>query len=57
MPFSDYRELFPVNRHLRVRRIENLKAVVRSHRYEVGSSDLAEVLIREARRQADPPRR
>ncbi|MHB0914993.1 MAG: hypothetical protein ACYC5A_09700 [Thermoleophilia bacterium] len=56
MPFSDYRELSPVNRHRRVRRIENLKAAVRANRYEVGSGALAEVIIREARRQAAPPR-
>lgn len=50
MPLSDYRELTPAYRHLRIRRIEALKAIIRSHNYEVGAQEIAEGIIEDARR-------
>ncbi|RJQ46783.1 MAG: flagellar biosynthesis anti-sigma factor FlgM [Gaiellales bacterium] len=57
MPYTDYREFSPAYRHIRIRRIEALKAVVRANNYHVGSRDIAEGIIRDARRDTSFARR
>lgn len=57
MPLTDYRELSPAFRHLRIRRIEALKAIVRANHYDVGSRDIAAGIINDARHTPHHPHR
>ena len=57
MPFIDYRELSPTNRHIRIRRIEALKAIVRANCYDIGPRDIADGIISDALKDYDRHRR